>query len=226
MPGMNLHEEILLLALKNDTGKLHWKAGMYQYMLAGALIAELFLDGHINLSQDKKKRVSVSHSERHENALLDEALNLIRRSRKERNLKHWIMKLSGLKKLRDKTARNLCRQGILKEVTGRILLFFPIKKYPQINPEPERQIISRLQEAIFGDGEVDVRTATLIALTHQPGLLTIPFTGKELRRRKKRLKDITNSDHVGKATLAVIQEIQAAITIIAVVPAITGASSG
>jgi hypothetical protein len=223
---MTLHEEILLLALKDDTGKVDWKAGMFQFVMSGAVLAELLLEERITLSQDKKKRISVSNPNRHENAVLNEALDTIKQSKKERDIQHWVMKLSSLKGLKEKTAQGLCRQGILREEESKVLFFFTTKKYPEINHEPEAKLINRLREAIFGDGEVDVRTGTLISLAYKPGILTIPFPAKELRKQKKRLKDITSGELIGAATGAAIESIQAAMAIIAVMPAITAASAG
>jgi hypothetical protein len=221
---MTLHEEILLLALKDDSGKVDWKAGMFQFVMAGALLAELMLDGRITLSQDKKKIVSVSNPNRHENTVLNEALDTIKQSRKERDIQHWVMKLSSLKGLKEKTATGLCRQGILREEESKVLFLFTTKKYPEINHEPEAQLINRLREAIFGAGEVDVRTGTLISLAYKPGILAIPFPAKELRKQKQRIKAIASGELIGKATGEAIASIQAAMAIIAVMPAITAAA--
>lgn len=221
---MFLHEEILLLALKDKTGKIDWKAGMYNMVMAGALIAELLLEERISLSDDKKKLLSVINPNRHENSVLNDALELLKNSKKSRNIQHWITSLSSLKKLKVNTAKGLCRQGILKEEESKILFVFTAKRYPELNPVPEAALIERLREAIYSEGEVDVRTAALISLTNSTGILAIPFSGKELRQQKKRIKAITSGEVIGQATSAAIEAIQAAMVVIAVLPAITAAS--
>jgi|MEHZ01.5.fsa_nt_MEHZ011385232.1_5 hypothetical protein len=65
----------------------------------------------------------------------------------------------------------------------------------------------------------------LVSLTYQSNLLSIPFTGKELRKNKKRIKKIIDGELVGKATGQVIQAIQSAAAIAAIMPAITSAST-
>lgn len=40
---MYLHEEVLLLALKDDSGKIDWAASHFQTVMASAVIAELLL---------------------------------------------------------------------------------------------------------------------------------------------------------------------------------------
>lgn len=224
---MYLHEEILLLALKDDSGKIDWQAGMYRFVMAGALIAELLMDGRIAITGDeggKKKRLHVVEAGHHADPVLDDALQTLAGSDRDRDLQYWVRKLAHLKDLRDKTAGQLCRRGILAEETGRILFVFPTTRYPERDPEPERQLIARLEAAIFGEEEVDVRTAVLVSLTHKAGLLGIPFAGKALRRRKRRIEDIVSGEAVGQATGDAIQSVQAAMTMVAIMPAITAAS--
>jgi len=153
------------------------------------------------------------------------ALAIIGKSSKAKNLQHWVTRLAGLKDLRNKTARRLCRQGILEEKTGRTLFVFPSIRYPERYPEPERQLIARLETALFGDGDVDIRTGILISLTHESGILKIPFDKKILRQHKQRIKDITSRDAIGRATGAAIGAIQAAMAVVAIKPAPITASS-
>ena len=228
---MHLHEEILLLALKDETGKIDWKAGMYQFVMAGAIISELLIDNYLEVSDKKKKLLTAVNTTTHDNPLINEALEKIRSSKKPKNIQHWIMSLGNMKGLKEKTARHLCRQGILKEEESKVLFFFTTKKYPQINSSPERQLIERLNKAIFREDEIDIRTCLLISLTWKSGILAIPFSRKALKQKNARLKEIVNGELVGEATEQAIQAVQAAIAVIAIMPAITaspgaGASSG
>lgn len=52
--GLTLHEEVLLLVLKDEKGTLEWVAGNYQHVLAGAMIAELLLEERIRIEDSKK----------------------------------------------------------------------------------------------------------------------------------------------------------------------------
>ena len=222
---MYLHEEVLLLALKDDSGKVDWKASFLEYIMAGALLAELLLEERIEVSSDSKKLVTLTNSSHHENTVIDEALDMIRKSRKDRGIQHWVTKLLSLKKLKEKTAKQLCRLGVLKEEESKILFIYTSKKYPELNPEPEQQLISRLREAITSENDVDIRTAALISLTYDTGILAIPFSKKELKASKKRLKDISSGEVIGEATEAAINAIQATIAVIVIMPAITSAAS-
>lgn len=222
---MYLHEEVLLLALKDDTGKVDWAASSFQMVMAGAVIAELVLDERIGI--DDKKLVTLNDDSPHENAVLDDAMRLIAAAKRRRKIAHWISKLSMQKELKKKTAASLCNQGILKAEEARALFLFSTTHYPELDPGPERQLIARLERAIFAQGdEVDVRTALLISLTHRSGMLAIPFGRKAIRQRKARIKEITEGELIGKATGEAIAAAQAVIATVVVMPAVTSGSTG
>jgi golgi phosphoprotein 3 len=222
---MYLHEEVLLLALKDDTGKIDWAAGSFQMVMAGAVIAELVLDERIGI--DKKKLVTLNDDSPHENVVLNDAVRLLAAAKRRRKIQHWIGKLAMQKELKRKTAAALCDQGILEAEEARVLFLFSTTHYPERDPEPERQLIARLERAIFEEGdEVDARTALLISLTHRSGMLAIPFGRKALRKRKARIKEITEGELIGQATGEAIAAAQAVIATIAVMPAVTSSSTG
>jgi len=214
-----LYEEVLLLALQDEKGSVDWKAGNLGTVLGGALIAELLLHEKITLAESQKQTVQVLNSSPMGEAVLDEALIEIQSSAKVKPIQHWVSKLSGIPKLMERIARGLCSKGILKETEEKVLLFFKTKRYPEINPEPERALIERLRKAIYAEvTEVDLRTTLLLSLTYNSNLLAIPFSSSELRANKHQIESIIKGDKIGEATTAVIQAIQTAIIVATVVP--------
>ena len=92
------------------------------------------------------------------------------------------------------------------------MLLFTRKIYPEINPEPEKEIIGRLRRAIFTDTDrVDARTVILVAIANSSNLLPAIFDRKKLKLRKRRIKDIVNGDVSGKATKEAIAAMQTAV---------------
>ena len=214
-----LYEEVLLLALKDKEGSVDWKAENLGTVLAGALLAELLLLEKIEVDESRKQSVYVVDSSPMCEALLDEVLIEINSSAKEKPIQHWVSKLTGFPKLMERIARGLCSKGILTETEEKVLLFFKAKRYPEINPEPERALIERLRQAIFSEvKEIDLRTTLLISLTYKSNLLAIPFSSSELRQNKKQIEAIIKGDKIGEATTAVIKAIQTAIIVATVVP--------
>ncbi|MEA1951173.1 MAG: GPP34 family phosphoprotein [Planctomycetota bacterium] len=217
-----LHEEVLLLALQDEKGVVAFGT-MCEQVLGGAMLAELLLQGKVVLEQSGRKKLVVSaDGEFLGDPLLDECLTMIDDEKKMSVPQAWVSRFAGIKELKYRTARTLCRRGVLREDEEQILLIFSRRVYPEVNPLPEREIIERLRQAIFSDtNELDPRTIVLIALADGAGLLSAAFDRRELKSRKSRTKMIVDGDIVGQATQEVIQFMQAAATIAAIMPIMT-----
>ncbi len=216
-----LHEEVMLLALKDDKGSVDAKAQFYPQIVAGAILSELLLSNIIEVSPDKKQRVEVVRDIPLDNNVLNEALDKILSKKRPQPLKYWLNHLSGIPKLKNKIGQSLCEKGILDEVEVRILWVFSVTRFPEANPKVEKALIERLKDAIFSDSsKVDVRTATLISLLKKTNVLDIPFSSKQLKQRKDRIESIAKGELISDATAEVIQTIQAMVVITSVMPAI------
>lgn len=212
---MYLHEEILLLALRDETGKIDWQAANFRTAMAGAIVAELLLAGRIAVD-DRSKLVTVVNTDPVDSTVLNEALESLDTAKGHSEIDNWIVKLASMEGLKQKTAAALCDRGILRTEEVKLLFVFSSTRYPELDPAPERQLIERLRAAIFSDDEVDIRTTLLISLGHPSGLLAVPFSRSELRQRKERIQEITQGDMVGEATAAAIEAMQAAIAATAI----------
>jgi len=224
--SLYLHEEVLLLALKDQKGTIDWRAGYFQNIIAGAILAELLLAERISIDISGKKRVSVKNQTLLNDQVLSDALTLINSARRYKSLEGWVMKLAGMRKLKERVASGLCMKGILKEKEAKIFLVFKSKRYPEIDPQPEQELLRRIEEAIFTDqNEVDTRTTILISMAYKSGLLSIPFSSKILKDKKKRINQIINGELIGQATAEVIEAMEVAIMIATIMPAVITATS-
>jgi hypothetical protein len=217
-----LHEEILLLALRDDKGTVAAGGTLYTYGIAGALLAELLLADRIAVVTPRKTPLVEPHGEGTlGDPLLDECLEAIRTARKRASLQRWVARFVGIKKLHHRVAHGLCRRGVLRADEDKILGIFSRKLYPERDPGPERRIIERLRRAIFGNtADVDARTVALLSLARHTGLLKLTFDRKELKERKARIERIMNGDLTGGATREAIQAMQTAVFVAAILPAI------
>ena len=101
----------------------------------------------------------------------------------------------------------------------KILLLFTRKIYPEVNPVPERELIRRLENAIFTDTrDIDPRTVVLLSLANSTGLLKMAFDKKKLKGRKARIKQIIEGEMTGKAATEAIQAMQAAVMVAVIMP--------
>jgi len=221
-----LHEEIMLLALRDEGGTVE-SGSMYQYAVSGAVLAELLLNKRIGIAESRKKKiVNLVDSTPVGDPLIDECLGKIVTAKRPASLQTWVSRLAGVKNLKHRVAEQLCKRGILRGGEDKILLIFTRRIYPEVNPDPERRIIERLREAIFSDSEdIDPRTTVLVSLAHNADLLKNVFDTKELKRRKARIKQVIKGEMTGKAAKEAIEAVQAAVTVACIMPAITVAAT-
>lgn len=221
-----LYEEIMLLALKDEEGTIA-SGTNYQYALAGSVLAELLLEEKISVEEQKKKKYAIlKDSTPLGDSVIDECLNKVIQAKKKQQLQTWVSRFSGLKHFKHRTARKLVERGILRADEDKVLLLFTRKIYPEVDPEPERRMIERIQKAIFTEQEnIDPRTVVLISLADSTGLLKVVFNKKELKSRKKRIEQIVNGELTGKATKEAIQAMQAAVFVACIMPAVIAATT-
>ena len=213
-----LYEEVMLLALRDEQGTI--ASGFVEQSVAGAILAELLLEGRISIDDSKKQWVSLSNDQATGDPVIDECLEKMAASKKRVTLKNWVHKLASIKDLKHKVALQLCKRRILRADEDKILLLFNRRIYPEVNSAPERKIIERMRKAIFSDDRnLDVRTVVLISLANGSDILSHTFGRKKLKPRKKRIEQITQGDLTGKATQEVIAACQTALVVAAIMPA-------
>lgn len=221
LDDLYLHEEIMLLALRDEEGTIA-SGTMYQYAIGAAVLAELLLNQRIAVDRTvKRKLVNLVSSKPLGEALLDHCLEKVATAKRRAALKTWVSRFAGVKNLKHIVARQLCQRGILRADEDKVLLVFTRKIYPEVNPEPERELIEKLRQAIFTDApDVDPRTVVVVSLANAAGLLKVPFDKKMLKTRKKRIDQIVNGEITGKAAQEAIQAMQAAVMVAVIMPAI------
>ena len=220
-----LHEEILLLALWDEEGTIA-SGTMYQYAIGAALLAELLLSKRIEVEQsDKRKLVNLVSPSPLGEPLIDQCLEKVINAKRRAVLQTWVSRFAGVKNLKHRVARQLCRRGILRADEDKVLLIFTRKIYPEVNPEPEKELIERLRRAIFTDTRVIApRTVVLLSLANSTGLLKVVFDKKKLKGRKARIKQIVNGEITGKAATEAIQAMQAAVMVACIMPTLMATS--
>ncbi|MBU0637650.1 MAG: GPP34 family phosphoprotein [Planctomycetes bacterium] len=215
-----LHEEIMLLALRDEEGTVGM-GSMHVYAIGGAILAELLLDERIAVDEGRRRLVNLQSSEPLGEPILDEALQKISAAKRRAPLATWVQRLAGIKRIHHRVARGLCRRGILRTNEKTFLLLFRRQVYPELDPRPERRLIERLREAIFGDNpRVQPRTVILIALAQSVDLLRIPFSRKDLRRRKPRIRQLCQGELMGRATAEAVHAAQVTLMMTAIMPSV------
>jgi len=216
-----LHEELMLLSLRDREGTTEMGA-WYHQAVAGGILAELLLRRRIHVGPGKKAAVELLDYAPLGDSVVDECTLQIRDEKKPRSLAWWLSRISNLHDLKGRVATGLVRRGILRADEDKVLLIFTRKIYPELDPEPEAALVERLRAAVFeDDGELDPRTIVLVALAHGTGLLAVTFGRKELKPRKERIEHIASGELVGQIAEEVVSAVQAAVIAATIVPTIT-----
>lgn len=210
---LSLPEELLLLALKEESGAIHWKAGYYAYALSAGILSELLLADRI-APTGEKDQLEIITTATTGYPILDDALEKIASSGKAKTVQTWVQELAQLPQLTQRVAQTLCDRGIVSFEESRILYIFPKRRYRELDPRPEQQLIQRLRNAIFGNQhQLDERTAILIAIAYHTNLLAIPFERRELKAQKEWIESISNGHGIAASTKKAIEAVQAATMI-------------
>ena len=217
-----LQEEILLLALHDEKGTLHFGAS-FDHAAAGAILAELLLAGRVRVEGEKgKARILLNGSEPLGDPLLDECLQRIAEEKKNKKPMEWITRFAHVKKLKKRVAARLVEEGILKEEEDKVLFVFNRTIYPEADSRPEHETIDRVRRAVVGSApEVDPRTVVLIALSKHTGLLSRAVEKDVLKSHKKRVEALVKGDLAGKATKEAMDAMRAAVMVAVFVPTVT-----
>lgn len=216
-----LHEQIILLALRDEKGTFICGSNA-GYAMAGAALSELLLMERVEVQgEDRKARLVVLDSSTTGDLVLDECLAKVAGD-KPRSPAEWIPRFVQIKDVAHRVALGLADRGILKADHDKVLLIFSRRIYPEVDPAPEREIIARMHDAIFGeDDAIDPLVGMLVAVAHGSGLLYHVFDRKDLKSAKPRLERIASGDIGGEATTKAVQAMQAAATTAAIIAAST-----
>ncbi|GAA2632484.1 GPP34 family phosphoprotein [Actinomadura fulvescens] len=188
-----LADEFLLLALRDNDGRLPFRSAALQAGLAGALLADLALTGRITVGGDL---VTVCDATPPDDPDLAAALGRIAGEAKPRKPEWWVSRLID----DDLAARRLARlteRGTVDATTYRVFGVIPGRRYSGRDAELEPEIRARLAAAL-DTGRADERTAVLLALAHASGLIArlSGISGRDLRER---VEHVTAHHWAGKA---------------------------
>jgi len=207
-----LHEEILLLSLTEDQGKVE-SGAWYQQAVAAAVLAELLLGKRIELeSAGKKPNVRVRSAAPLGDELIDDWLATLGAESQPRALSHWASKISSSKDLKGRVGRRLAERGVLHVQQDKFLFLFTRTNYPERDPGPERELRSRLRQAVMGSSQdLDTRTVALLSIAKATGLLRTILDKQELEQRKQHIERIIEGEATGKVARELIEQVEAMV---------------
>jgi hypothetical protein len=102
--SLHLHEQVLLLALRNDKGTV---AGgvMYQQAAGGAILAELLLEGRLKTETEGRSTYAVAVNRTSMgDSILDECLRRVSEASRRAKLQTWVQRFGAVKQLKHRAA--------------------------------------------------------------------------------------------------------------------------
>lgn len=207
---LRLHEELLLLALRESEGTTHWVA--WPTAVGAALLAELVADGRVTLRPDGRKLfVEPADPLPPGEPLLDECLAKVVAAPRRAQAGSWIARFSGAKQLKARIAQGLCRQGVLRADERTVLLLFRQQIYPEVDPRPEREIRERLRRLVLAETtRRDERTLLLLSLADAGGLLPLLFEKRQLKERRQWVAQLVADEPLGRRVREIVAAAHAA----------------
>ena len=210
MVTLTLAEQLLLLALDDETGKLlPLPDRALDYALAGAILADLSRVGRVEINRDNIAVVDANpvHSVPEDLGLLD--LNQANETSLRGALSHLAGDAHGLRK---RVAGQLVQKGVLREEDHEFLWIFHFSRFPLADPNTENAVKQRLRNRIR-DASIPLTDSdhVLISLIHACQLEGLLFSDDELAGCRDRIAEIATSDRIGKAVEDCLEEIQKAI---------------
>ncbi|MFH5923660.1 GOLPH3/VPS74 family protein [Roseomonas xinghualingensis] len=212
---LTMPEELILLMLDDQSGRLHEMAGPASgYVVGAAILAELALRNRIDTDP---QRLFVADPTPTGDPLLDPVLARIAAdpgpSKDEpdgtRHDSRWWIETLGREAdgFRDTIFARLVARGILREERGRFLWIFPERRYPLISDKEEREVKARLMAVIFQDEIPEPRDSLLIGLVRAAGLLPLLLGSETLESAEPRIEQVANLEELSRSLGNAVRDI-------------------
>jgi golgi phosphoprotein 3 len=195
---LTLPEQLMLIALKDEKGTVLFTAmGILPFAIIGAILIELYFAGKINI---EKNKIFVQDYSPTGNDFFDDVLKIISESGSKKEAKNLLLKINvKIKNIKERTLEYLVEKKVLKEENYKIFSIIKRKKYPTINPEPEKELRFKIRNFILKQESPDERNIALLSLINVSRLLEDIFNKDEIKTAKERINEIIDRTHSGEA---------------------------
>ena len=203
-------EALILLGTDDDKGTAVSSASSsLNYGLAGSILSELAMTGHIELKEGKVVLADDTLTEvSYFNTVIDE----IKEDHKERTVEHWINQFAGnTKAINDPVYLSLVDKGILKEEDKTYFFFFNTNVYPTVDARPEQEIRKHVNDVVFNNAEADAEIAMLLSLIKTCDLTEEVFGKERKKEAEKKLVEIIETNEYDKAVSQTVKDMETAI---------------
>jgi hypothetical protein len=200
-----LAEDLLLLLLEDETGRLVTDGSATNHALAGAVLVDLVNAQRVR-TEDKK--LHVMDTSTLDEPVLEESLARLTEKSPLR-AQRAVELLDG--HVRKAVLDRLVERGLVRQEKSRVLGLFPRSKWPAVDSAHEDAIRAKLDDVLLRGAVPDERSGALISLLHAIDAVPKVVQGDK-KALKARAKQISEGDWASEAVRKAVQAVQAAVT--------------
>jgi len=204
-----LPEDLMLLFLDEETGRVLMDTTSIHNALAGAVLLELVNSGRVAFDADGK-RLAVVDPAPLPSEFLQESLSRLTKPMKPQQA---VEKLRT--HVRDNVMAQLEGRGVLSVEKTRMLGIFPTTSYVIQDPQAVSDLRDAVGNVVLGHREPDERTGALISLLYAVKAVHKVFDGDK-REMNARAKEIAAGDWAGTAVKKALEAVQVAVVMMMV----------
>ncbi len=207
---LTLAEDIILLLLDDDTGKIASIDLMtLNYAMAGAVLMDLALRNKID---NDLESLIVADSTPTGLQMLDTYLDKISSENKENNTRYWLTELSNYgEDIVDSALNMLVEKKILKTEEKKILWVIATRVYPMIDDKEEKEVKRRIIDLLMSDEIPTPQDVVLVSLMDTCSLFTMILSSKEVEKLSSRIEQIRKLDLIGQEVTKVLERLRSDI---------------
>jgi len=209
---LTLLEEFILLALDDQSGKMHPLApSTLDCATAGAVLMDLTLRNRID---NDLRDMFVTDSTPTGDDILDPVLSLMSLAPvlTPHPIAYWLRHFADEgASFREHALRRLEDRGIIKRQNMKILWVFGNRRYPLINEHEMREVKARIMGAVIGEEIPSPHDIMLTGLAESCGLFHYLLSKDDLEKAAARITQVSRMDLIGQAVAKGISDIDSAI---------------
>ena len=206
---LTIAEEVLLLVLDDDTGKLSTSLPVHSLRnaVAGALLMDLALSDRIDTDLHKLILLDLAPLG---GAVLDGALARIAEDGEGRSTGHWVEAFATeYDTLRPELLDRLVARRVLARRDDKLLwLIGTRRRYPTVDNVPRREVKRRIMDVLLSELIPDPRDIAIICLADACALWPGLIHERELARLRPRIAQVARLDLIGRSVAHTIRELQ------------------
>lgn len=193
----NLSEELLLMLLDANTGKLNRKNNRLTHGLIGGFLLDLILQGRLTIH---KNRIIVIDETPTNDVLLDPIFERVNQESESLSIYSWLRILRlHFDNIEEVMLDNLVIKQVLRKETQKYLGLFKSKRYFFVNPNMKDLIITNIQRIVINNEESDHRTLAILSLMYATNSENEIFTEDELENYLHEIRNLVSSDEIGQS---------------------------